>query len=50
MQKWDLRFIELAKLVSTWSKDPSTKVGSVIVRPNKTVASSISRRFVSLFL
>ena len=39
MQKWDLRFIELAKLVSTWSKDPSTKVGSVIVRPNKTVAS-----------
>jgi len=36
---WDLRFSQMAKLVSTWSKDPSTKVGSVIVRPNKTVAS-----------
>lgn len=36
---WDQRFIEMAQLVSTWSKDPSTKVGAVIVRPNKTVAS-----------
>lgn len=31
MEKWDRRFIELAKHVSTWSKDPSTKVGAVIV-------------------
>jgi dCMP deaminase len=37
--KWDLRFLELAKLVSTWSKDPSTKTGAVIVRPDKTIAS-----------
>jgi dCMP deaminase len=37
--KWDLRFLELAKLVSTWSKDPSTKTGAVIVRPDKTVVS-----------
>ena len=29
-QKWDIRFLELAKLVSSWSKDPSTKVGAVI--------------------
>jgi dCMP deaminase len=28
--KWDLRFMELAQVVSSWSKDPSTKVGSVI--------------------
>lgn len=28
--KWDLRFIELAELISTWSKD-TTKVGAVIV-------------------
>lgn len=28
--KWDIRFLELAKLVSTWSKDPSTKIGAVI--------------------
>lgn len=36
---WDVRFAHLAKLVSLWSKDPSTKVGSVLVRPDKTVAS-----------
>lgn len=29
--KWDRRFLELAKQVSTWSKDPSTKVGAVLV-------------------
>ena len=39
MNKWDVRFLEMAKLVSTWSKDPSTKTGAVIVRPNGTVAS-----------
>jgi len=37
--KWDRRFLEMARLVSSWSKDPSTKVGSVVVRPDKTVAS-----------
>jgi dCMP deaminase len=31
VEKWDRRFLELAKLVSTWSKDPSTKVGAVLV-------------------
>jgi len=31
LQKWDLRFIELAKHISSWSKDPSTQVGAVIV-------------------
>jgi dCMP deaminase len=36
---WDIRFIEMARLVASWSKDPSTKVGAVIVRPDKTVAS-----------
>lgn len=36
---WDHRFLELAQLVSTWSKDTSTKVGAVIVRPDKTIAS-----------
>jgi len=29
----------MAKLVSTWSKDPSTKVGSVIVDSDNTVIS-----------
>lgn len=31
--KWDRRFIELARHVAQWSKDPSTKVGAVIVDP-----------------
>lgn len=36
---WDKRFLELAAHIAGWSKDPSTKVGAVIVRPNKTIAS-----------
>lgn len=31
--KWAYRFLELAKHVASWSKDPSTQVGAVIVRP-----------------
>jgi dCMP deaminase len=38
-EKWDFRFLSLAKEVASWSKDPSTKVGSVIVRADRTVAS-----------
>ncbi len=30
-EKWDRRFLNLAKEISTWSKDPSTQVGAVIV-------------------
>jgi len=37
--KWDKRFLELAYHISNYSKDPSTKVGAVIVRPDKTVCS-----------
>lgn len=35
--KWDVRFLELAKLVSTWSKDPSTQVGAVVVNDQNIV-------------
>lgn len=38
-KQWDLRFLDLARTVSLWSRDPSTKVGAVIVRPDKTVLS-----------
>ena len=31
VSKWDKRYLRLAKEVSTWSKDPSTKVGAVAV-------------------
>lgn len=29
--EWDYRYLELAKNISRWSKDPSTKVGAVTV-------------------
>lgn len=38
-EKWDRRFLELARLVASWSKDPSTKCGAVIIRPDRTIAS-----------
>lgn len=37
--KWDGRFLDLAVLVGEWSKDPSTKVGAVLVRPDRTIAA-----------
>ena len=39
MTDWNARFLGLAEHISTWSKDPSTKCGAVIVRPDKTIAS-----------
>lgn len=36
---WDLRMLDMARHVSLWSKDPSTQVGVVIVRPDYTIAS-----------
>lgn len=38
-KKWHFRFIELARLVSTWSKDPSTGCGAVIVDENNRIVS-----------
>ena len=34
---WHNRFLDLAKHISTWSKDPSTKVGAVIVNDKKQI-------------
>lgn len=38
-QKWIKRYLKLAQEVSTWSKDPSTKVGAVIVGNNGQIIS-----------
>lgn len=35
--KWDTRFLSLAEHVASWSKDPSTKVGAVLVDDNKRI-------------
>jgi len=40
MNKWHRRFIEMAKQVATWSKDPSTKVGAIIVDDHNRIISS----------
>jgi len=37
--KWIGRFATMAAHVAEWSKDPSSQVGAVIVRPDKTIAS-----------
>lgn len=37
MNKWDKRFMDLAAHVATWSKDPSTQVGAVVVNDDKQV-------------
>lgn len=38
--KWDIRFIELARHLASWSKDPSTKVGCVVVGPDREIRST----------
>ena len=38
-QHWHLRFLGMAAHVAQWSRDPDKKVGAVIVRPDKTIAS-----------
>ena len=39
LDKWDTRFLELAKLISYWSKDIKTKVGCVITNDQHQVLS-----------
>ena len=36
--KWDLRFLELAKGIAGWSKDPSRKIGAIAVDDRSVVA------------
>ena len=38
-KQWDYRFLSMAKLISTWSKDPSTQVGAVIVDDERRIVS-----------
>lgn len=42
-KKWDERFLQLAELVGSWSKDPSTQVGAVIVdRDNRIISTGFN--------
>jgi len=40
INKWDKRYMEMARLVATWSKDPSSKIGAVAVSPKGQVLST----------
>lgn len=40
MNKWDMRYMEMACAVSTWSKDPSSKIGAVAVGSKGEVLST----------
>ena len=36
--KWDTRFLKLAKQISTWSKDPSRQIGAIAVDDRSVIA------------
>lgn len=38
-KEWDKRFLRLAREVSSYSKDPSSKIGAVLVRDRKVVST-----------
>ena len=39
-ERWDLRFLELARMFGTWSKDRSARTGCVIVGPDRLLRAS----------
>lgn len=39
MNKWDERFLRIAREVATWSKDPSTQVSAVIVLDKRILST-----------
>lgn len=40
MKKWDTRFMRLAREISTWSRDPSSKIGAVIVNDDHRILAT----------
>lgn len=40
--KWHLRFLTMAHTVAQWSKDRSTKVGAVVVRDRRVLATGFN--------
>ena len=38
-EKWDKRYLELARHISEWSKDPSTKIGAIAIGDHGQVLS-----------
>lgn len=40
LSRWDTYFVDMARLVSTKSKDPSTQTGAVLVHPDRHIVST----------
>ncbi len=40
INKWNKRYLDMAYLVASWSKDPSSKIGAVAVSPKGQVLST----------
>ena len=41
-EKWDMRFLRLAQETSTYSKDPSTKVGAVVFKNKRFISAGFN--------
>jgi dCMP deaminase len=41
-EKWDRRFLDLAKHISDWSLDPSTEVGAVAIKDRHVLATGFN--------
>jgi len=40
MDKWDYRFMRVAREISTWSKDPSKQIGAVAVNSDRRILAT----------
>ena len=38
-EKWHIRFMRIANEIASWSRDPSTKVGCVLVKDKKIIST-----------
>ena len=38
--KWDVRFLKLARHIAGWSKDPSSKIGCIVVGPDREIRAT----------
>lgn len=39
-EAWDIRFLKLAEHISSWSKDPSRKIGAVAVNDDRRILAT----------
>jgi dCMP deaminase len=42
ISKWDIRYMNLAKEISTWSKDSSTRLGAVAIKDKRILSTGFN--------